>query len=304
MARIRSVHPGQPKDEDFVELSPYARLLAIFLRNLADDRGAFEWKPKSIKMEVFPADNLDMEPLLAELVEHRQVCRYEAEGKAYGAIRNFRKWQRPEKPKYVHPFDDALLSYVGLSPTPPILDGRTIADRSPTPVAGGSAISLSDEGGRRKEEGKKTSPNGDVSPSPEGDAPTAEGAELSLGLPPATPPPRKTPLPLQAAFDAWNEICGPTLGMVQVMTEQRRKHLAARLEQHFAPEHIEGWRAYCRLILESPFLTGRVQGNRPWRCDFDFAVSASGAAKILEGKYHDQDRRPPPGERPLPPGTV
>lgn len=68
MARIRSIHPGQWSDEDFVCLSFPARLLALALRNLADDHGIFEWKPRTIKMQLFPADNIDMEPLLSELV--------------------------------------------------------------------------------------------------------------------------------------------------------------------------------------------------------------------------------------------
>ena len=75
MARIRSIHPGQWTDEDFVSLSPFARLLAIALRNEADDQGVFEWKPVTIKIKLFPADNVDVPALLDELVAARQIAR-------------------------------------------------------------------------------------------------------------------------------------------------------------------------------------------------------------------------------------
>lgn len=60
MARIRSIHPEQFKDENFVGLSLEARLLCIGLRNYADDYGVFEWKPIPLKIEIFPMDNVDM----------------------------------------------------------------------------------------------------------------------------------------------------------------------------------------------------------------------------------------------------
>jgi hypothetical protein len=103
MARIRSIHPGQTKDSDFVELSFPARLLAIFIRNWCDDQGVFEWKPKQLKMEIFPADNIEIDPLLSELIAHKQVMSYELDGRHYGAVRNFGDWQRPKKPNRVYP---------------------------------------------------------------------------------------------------------------------------------------------------------------------------------------------------------
>ncbi len=103
MARIRSIHPGQWTDEAFVECSFAARLLAIGLRNEADDLGVFEWKPTMLKMRLFPADDVDVIPLLAELEATDQVLRYEVDGRQYGIIRNFGKFQKPRSPKYVHP---------------------------------------------------------------------------------------------------------------------------------------------------------------------------------------------------------
>lgn len=113
MSRIRSIHPGQWTDEDFVSLSYPARLLAIGLRNEADDNGVFEWKPIGIKMRLFPADNVDVAKLLDELQNGNAVKRFEVEGRAYGAIRNFRVYQSPRFPKADYPITPEAENYVG-----------------------------------------------------------------------------------------------------------------------------------------------------------------------------------------------
>ena len=122
MPRIRSVHPTQWSDEDFVSLSFAARLLCIAIRNECDDKGIFEWKPLTIKMRLFPADSLDVVPLLAELARADAVVSYEMDGRKYGAVRNFRVFQRPKKPNDIHPMPDELRTYVGLGPvsSPPV----------------------------------------------------------------------------------------------------------------------------------------------------------------------------------------
>ena len=114
MARIRSIHPGQATDEDFVSCSAIARLFALLLRGEADDHGVFEWKPVTLKMRILPADSVDVGDLLAELVDSNQVQQFTADDKPYGVIRNFCTWQRPRKPKYTYPFPDHLRDYVGL----------------------------------------------------------------------------------------------------------------------------------------------------------------------------------------------
>lgn len=103
MSRIRSLHPTQWTDEQFVSCSPLARLLAIGLRNEADDRGIFEWKPLTLKMRLLAADNCDASELLAELMASGQITKYSVDGKDFGLIRNFTAFQRPKKPVYRFP---------------------------------------------------------------------------------------------------------------------------------------------------------------------------------------------------------
>lgn len=115
MARIRSTHPGQWTDEGFISCSPLARLLCLGIRNEADDQGIFEWKPVTLKLRLLPVDNVDIGALLSELEANNQIKRFEAGGRQFGAIRNFRRFQRPKSPKAVWPMPDDFRNYVGLT---------------------------------------------------------------------------------------------------------------------------------------------------------------------------------------------
>ena len=113
MARIRSTHPGQWTDEAFATLSPLAHLLAIGLRNEADDGGAFEWRPVQLKVRLLPLYDCDVAALLDEIERNEIVRSYEAGGKRYGVIRNFCRYQSPDKPREIYPRPDWADAYVG-----------------------------------------------------------------------------------------------------------------------------------------------------------------------------------------------
>jgi hypothetical protein len=128
MARIRSVHPSLFTDEAWVSCSPLARLLVIGLWTDADDQGVFEWKPLQIKMRLLPGDTADVPDLLQELREAALVMQFEDGGKKYGAIRNFRRFQRPQKPNAIHPLPERVALFVGLygsAPAPEVDQSRT-----------------------------------------------------------------------------------------------------------------------------------------------------------------------------------
>lgn len=152
MARIRSVHPGFFTDEDLVSVCMAARLLFIGLGVEADDKGIFEWKPLTLKMRVFPADNLDVAGLLIELANVGAIKKFEAEGRTYGAIRNFRKFQKPKTPNDIHPASAEILAFVGL----PISETKS-GDEAPFPPKGEKSSQMEDGGGRGGEEEEKPS---------------------------------------------------------------------------------------------------------------------------------------------------
>ena len=122
MARIRSIHPGFWTDELIVSVSPVARLLFIGIWNQCDDKGVFEWKPIVLRMRIFPADQFNVVRLLAELEDADLIRGFEANGRRYGAVRNFARFQRPKKPNDIYPLPENLHDFNGLASdgSPPV----------------------------------------------------------------------------------------------------------------------------------------------------------------------------------------
>ncbi|WP_414483216.1 DnaT-like ssDNA-binding domain-containing protein [Serratia marcescens] len=98
MARIRTVKPEFWTDEKVVECSIAARLLFIGLFNFANDKGCLERSPRRIKMQVFPADSMDCEPLLQELITHGLLTEYSVNDVQYLHISGFLKHQKINRP--------------------------------------------------------------------------------------------------------------------------------------------------------------------------------------------------------------
>lgn len=172
MSRIRSVHPDQWTDEAFVSCSYPARLLAIGLRNIADDGGVFPWKPLTLKMRLMPADNEDIAALLAELEAADIVRSYRNGSGTYGAIRSFAKFQKPKSPNLEHPRFPWVDRYCAgdsepwPNPSRPVSktvqnQEDTIAEAVPNHFGNGSEISPQGKEGRGGEcmGGKRVSPD-------------------------------------------------------------------------------------------------------------------------------------------------
>jgi len=82
VARIRTVKPEFFTSEDIVALSPLSRLLYIALWCEADREGRLVWKPRTMKLRYFPADDCDIEAMCAEIVARGLVKPY-GDGLAY-----------------------------------------------------------------------------------------------------------------------------------------------------------------------------------------------------------------------------
>lgn len=156
MARIRSIHPGFFSDEDIVSTSMAARMLFLGLGVEADDKGVFEWKPLTLKMRVFPGDNLDVVHLLAELESVGSIRRYEIGGKSYGAIRNFRKFQKPKTPNDIHPATPEILVFVGLVSESTSTNNEALPQNGETFPQKGEIAPQMEDGGWREEEKEET----------------------------------------------------------------------------------------------------------------------------------------------------
>ena len=121
---------------------------------------------------------------------------------------------------------------------------------------------------------------------------------------------RTPPMPVTAAFEAWNEICGNRLGRVTIATDARKDLLGQRLRMHMGPAPLAGWRAYCARVVGSRFLTGQSGSGRPFKASFDWCCKQANAVKILEGNFDDDRAGRSGGDRffpdgaPIAPGTI
>ena len=95
MARSRNIKPGFFKNEVLGEMPPLYRLLFIGLWTHADREGRFECRPRKIKAEVFPYDDVNIEDGLAALEESGFLVIYAVEGLQYVQIQNWGKHQNP-----------------------------------------------------------------------------------------------------------------------------------------------------------------------------------------------------------------
>ncbi|HEY2644063.1 MAG TPA: hypothetical protein VGI56_09965 [Galbitalea sp.] len=98
MARIRSIRPEFWVDDKIVDLSLLAKLLFIGLWNFADDDGYIEDSERRIKRMVFPDNNYDIRPAIAELVKSGVVSRATSDQGQLLHVVNLAKWQKPQHP--------------------------------------------------------------------------------------------------------------------------------------------------------------------------------------------------------------
>lgn len=105
MARKRMIDPQFFLDEELAALTPHARLLYIGLWTIADDTNAtLPDRPKWIKAQVFPYEDMDIEGVLDELSTSTHIRLFTAsDDHKYWFLPSFHKYQRidrPSKPKY------------------------------------------------------------------------------------------------------------------------------------------------------------------------------------------------------------
>lgn len=79
MARARNIKPAFFKNEDLAELDFATRLCFIGLWTEADREGRLEDRPKRLKMNIFPGDNVDMDKMLDDLARYDFIRRYQVD---------------------------------------------------------------------------------------------------------------------------------------------------------------------------------------------------------------------------------
>jgi len=95
-------------------------------------------------------------------------------------------------------------------------------------------------------------------------------------------PSTRASVPYSQIVDLYHEIL-PDLPSVRLMTKNRKAALRARWCTSDKTRSLGWWRDYFEVVRATPFLMG--QNDRLWRADFDFLITESRFAKVIEGKY-------------------
>lgn len=98
MARIRTIKPGFFRHEDLFEAEKSSgfplRLIFAGLWTVADREGRFEWKPRAIKLDVLPYDDIDFAAALEALAAHGFIVKYTIGARTFAHIPSWGKHQQ------------------------------------------------------------------------------------------------------------------------------------------------------------------------------------------------------------------
>lgn len=89
MPRDRKVSSDFWTWEAVIDCPPMVRLLFLGLQNFADDHGVQPLRPRTIRLQVFPGDEIDddvVRAMIDELLTRKLLRRYEVEGNDYLAV--------------------------------------------------------------------------------------------------------------------------------------------------------------------------------------------------------------------------
>ncbi len=133
MARIRSIKPEFFTSEQIVECSPIARLMFVGMWCFCDDAGIFPASYKSLKMQVFPGDEVTINQIksyVEELLKAELLVQYVVENKTYWQVTGWHH-QKIDRPNYKYPKPENSTS-----------DRRVIDDHSPPEWSGVESIGV------------------------------------------------------------------------------------------------------------------------------------------------------------------
>lgn len=248
MARIRSIKPEFPQSESMGRVSREARLCFIMLWTVSDDAGRLRGNSRMLASLLYPYDDgLDGHQKTTAADLEQWLTELDEEGCIVRYEIDGNHYVQIAKW-----LDHQKIDKPSQSKIPQFVEGSRIVAK-PREVSATDLVPVP--------------VSGPVSRTLEG----INGADA--------------PDDIQIAFDDWNDLATDTgLPKVQVLTDQRRSALKARLKQAGG---IEGWREALRKIRGSPYLLGK---RTDWRADFDFAVKQKNFVKLMEGGFDDHKK--------------
>lgn len=286
--RARNIKPGFYKNEFLTECSPWARLLFPGLWMMADREGRLEDRPKKIKGEIFPFDDIDIDSLLNELNKVGMIVRYIIDNDNYIFIPGFPRNQNPhrqEKPSIIPALEKG-------SERPrshyPVITGVLPNSSSNYQSSSEPVQKLLDDFGSRPAESLLLNPD---SLNPESLNLIPESPLLIPEKARIPPPPQKQtelsfdiPVSVMEVAEVWNAKLVP-LGIHPIAGTATARTVAFNdmCLRSNERKRLEFWKKVIDLIAASPFLT---TDDRGW-FTFDWLIKDEmNLLKILEGKYN------------------
>jgi len=268
MSRSRNIKPGFFRNEVLVELPYEYRLLFIGLWTLADREGRFEDRPTKIKMEIFPADAVDVNAGLQSLHTLGFIRRYTVDGNRYCQILAWARHQNPHKKEGP-----------SLIPEIPVL-APEIPER-----AGLIPDSLNLIPDSLQE---IPNPNGLGVGFFESNEPPADDGSHQGAMDDAQAVAKREVCPVAKIVALYHESL-PKHPRVEKITPGRAGNIRARWREDLPT--LDAWKNYFQDIAKSKFLTGRIDAgpgkSRPFIADLEWITKSGNFAKIAEGRYHE-----------------
>lgn len=254
MSRARNIKPAFFKNDILAELPFEYRLLFQGLWCEADRAGKLEDRPRRIKAEVFPYDDVDVDAGLAMLHSRGFIQRYSVNGACYIKICAFLKHQNPHTKEALSTIPDPAQCEHGASTMP----------AEEIPVQAGLIPD---------------------SPILIPDSPTEEAkASLSADAPPTCPH--------QKIIALYHEHM-PMNPRIKSWEGSRLTNLQARWRSDPKRQQLAYWERFFKHCATSAFLTGQAEtrGDRPFLPSLEWMVKQSNFNKIIEGNYHPRGQQ-------------
>jgi hypothetical protein len=264
LSRARNIKPGFFKNELLVELPFEARLLFIGLWTMADREGRLEDRPTKIRMEIFPADSVDVEAGLQALHDNGFICRYSVNEQRFIEVLAWAKHQNPHHreaestiPARVEPRAAAPC----MKGKPEASTGQALGEAVPLP---GSAVLIPDS--LIPDSLQEQEPKGSLSA--KADVPNCPHAEI---------------------IALYHENL-PSLRQVRTWEGQRPKLLRSRWRESSERQDLTWWREFFGYVAGSDFLMGKATSadGRAFDCDLEWLIRPKSFAKVIEGKYENR----------------
>jgi hypothetical protein len=263
--RIRSLKPGFFKNEDLAELSSWHRLCYQGLWLCADRDGRVQDRPKRLKAEIFPYDDLNIDLLLWDLARTGFIRRYVVGHQPLIDIPSFADHQHPRQ-------DEAASSLASYEPGSDRMTSTLDTTTYPSSRAIETDPSLSSDCGvTDKRMGTGVLGLGS------GVWEHGTSAAAAASSPEATPKLRED-FRAQDLLELWNATTKPPIPRCRELTDDRRRKIRTRIA---ARPSLAEWRKAFEAIQSTPFYRG--ENDRGWTADFDWVLkNDTTITKVLE----------------------